>query len=148
MQLSSLEAQRKQCVNSRIRCANTHARAHTLEAPEPCRTRGFRTVTDSSQEEQRSSGPKHRGATGGWKGSEEEPARPVSLALSRAKRGRETQQGGQPGQLKRRGHPGPFRRTASQCLLPRAKGGDSPPATCPRLGSSFNLGARGLKSYF
>lgn len=124
----------------------TLTHVHTPWKPQSLTERGA-SGADSSQEEQRGSGPKHRGAAGGGKGSEEELARPVSLMPSRAERGRETQQGGQPGQLKKRGHLGPFR-TASQCSLPRAKGGDSPPATCPRLGSSFNLGARGVKSYF
>lgn len=125
----------------------TLTHVHTPWEPQSLAGRGA-SGADSSQEEQRGSGPKRRGAMGRGEGSEEEPARPVSLALSRAERGRETQRGGRPGQLKKRGHPGPFRRTASQCSLPRAEGGDSPPAACPRLGSSFNFGARGVKSYF
>ena len=129
---------------SRILCANIHARAHTPEAPEPRTTRGFRSRQSGGAEGLQTEAQR---AAGGGEGSEEVPAGLVGLTPSQAEGRRETQQGGQPGQLKKLGYPGPFR-TVPQCSLPKAEGGDSPPANCPRLGSSLNLGPEWVKSYF
>ena len=68
---------------SRIWCANTHARAHTPEAPEPRTTRGFRSRQSGGAEGLRTEAQR---AAGGGEGSEEVPAGLVGLTPSQAVR--------------------------------------------------------------